>query len=172
MTNNNLIIDFILKEARIDKKAVEFSSQEALDKYLKDHPDADKSLHSIKKTDTKKELKQKQKELKRQVGREKRGKNFAEKLNKRNLTEQYSSKPAKETIKNLLTLGMDGYRIDRADIVETAKYISNQQTDPDKKKYWTDIAEQISKAKLEYKRHPYIGRLVLYVNNEPTEKIT
>lgn len=34
------------------KEAMEFDTQEAMEKYLKEHPDADKSNHSVKKKDT------------------------------------------------------------------------------------------------------------------------
>ena len=39
----------------IIKEAMEFDTKGALEKYLKEHPDADKSKHTVKKTDDKKE---------------------------------------------------------------------------------------------------------------------
>ena len=36
------LLDSILKEANLQKKAIEFPTQEAMEKYLKEHPDADR----------------------------------------------------------------------------------------------------------------------------------
>jgi len=43
----DVIIESILKES-LFKNSVEFPTQEALDKYLKDHPDANPRNHSVK----------------------------------------------------------------------------------------------------------------------------
>jgi hypothetical protein len=46
--NKRLLAKELVKVA-LTLVSTEFDSQEALDKYLKEHPDADKSLHSVKK---------------------------------------------------------------------------------------------------------------------------
>lgn len=43
----------ILRKTATDKTAMEFPTQDALDKYLKEHPDADRSNHSVKKHEEK-----------------------------------------------------------------------------------------------------------------------
>ena len=50
-SDESKVIDNILKEARIQKKSVEFSSEEALKKYLKSHPKADPKKHKVKQKD-------------------------------------------------------------------------------------------------------------------------
>lgn len=46
--NKNLVAKELLKIAKL-LTSTEFDSQEALNKYLKEHPDADKSNHTVKK---------------------------------------------------------------------------------------------------------------------------
>jgi len=53
-SDESKVIDNVLKEARVQKKSVEFSSEEALKKYLKNHPKADPKKHKVKQKDNSK----------------------------------------------------------------------------------------------------------------------
>jgi hypothetical protein len=48
MDNKKIASDLIKVAQKL--LAIEFDSQDAFDKYMKEHPDADKSNHSVKKT--------------------------------------------------------------------------------------------------------------------------
>jgi len=49
-SSESKIIDSILKEARINKKAVDFATKEQYDAYMKEHPDADPKNHKVVET--------------------------------------------------------------------------------------------------------------------------
>ena len=81
------------KSASVTLTAMEFPTQEALDKYLKDHPDADKSKHKVVKNDeSERKIRETpdevEKRLKKQMGdkykpQEQRVKEETEKWNKK-----------------------------------------------------------------------------------------